>query len=194
MTVLKRMANVMVVLVATLFMAGCPPEPLDAIAFSNTSLDFERSELPRFLEVWNDNPNAESFTLAVTPSASWIVVNTQTVTSTGPNNRQTVQVSINRSRLTAGQHTGSITFSANGIVTKEVAVSVTQDTDGNTDTLNVVNPFVLFSSPYLIDFAFSLHDADGNAVVRDPGQFFVSAREGSAAKRASTFSAVRPVS
>ncbi len=181
MSSLMRVANVVLMLSFGLFIAGCPPEPQEAIAFSNTSLDFERSQLPRFLEVWNDNPNVDSLTLSVTPSASWIIVNTGSVTSTGPNNRQTVQVSINRSRLTAGQHTGSIVFAAPGIVTEEVAVTVTQDTDGNTDTLNVVNPFVLFSSPYLIDFAFSLHDADGNAVVRDPGQFFVSAREGSRA-------------
>ena len=83
MSSLMRVANVVLMLSFGLFIAGCPPEPQEAIAFSNTSLDFERSQLPRFLEVWNDNPNVDSLTLSVTPSASWIIVNTGSVTSTG---------------------------------------------------------------------------------------------------------------
>ena len=163
---------------------GCPPDPVEAISFSNATLDFERSELPRFLEVWNNNPGVERLSLAVTPSNSWIVVNVRTVTSnapaqtSGPFNKQTVQVSIDRSRLSAGQHTGSIIFSAPGIITRAVQVTVTQDETGNLGELNVVNPVTSYSSPYLIDFSFSLHDSDGHGVVRDPDLFAVLAREG----------------
>lgn len=164
--------------------AGCPPDPLEAIAFSNTTLDFERSELPRYLEVWNENPDVASMTLTVTPSASWIVVDKRRVTSTGPAlaegpyNRQTVTVSINRAQLSAGEHSGSIIFSANGIVTRSVEVRVIQDTSGNQGALNVVSPVVDYSAPYLIDFSFSLHDGEGHGVVRDPELFSVLAREG----------------
>jgi len=171
-------------LAATVLVAGCPPEPKDAIAFSNRTLDFERSELPRFLEVWNDNPDVATFTLSVTPTHPWIILNTRTITSAGPNsaagpfNKQTLQVSIDRRQLSAGQHTGSITFTAPGIVTETVAVRVTQDRDGSVNTLNIVNPVVTYMAPYLIDFSFALHDAAGNAVVQDPGQFFIDAREG----------------
>lgn len=163
---------------------GCPPDPVEAISFSNSTLDFERSELPRFLEVWNNNPGVERLSLAVTPSNSWIVVNVRTVTSnapaqtTGPFNKQTVQVTIDRSRLSAGQHTGSIIFSAPGIITRAVQVTVTQDETGNLGELNVVNPVTTYSSPYLIDFSFSLHDSDGHGVVRAPDLFAVLAREG----------------
>lgn len=163
---------------------GCPPDPVEAISFSNTTLDFERSELPRFLEVWNNNPGVERLSFAVTPSNSWIVVNVRTVTSnapaqtTGPFNKQTVQVTIDRSRLSAGQHTGSIIFSAPGIITRAVQVTVTQDETGNLGELNVVNPVTTYSSPYLIDFSFSLHDSDGHGVVRAPDLFAVLAREG----------------
>ncbi len=163
---------------------GCPPDPVEAIAFSNTTLDFERSELPRFLEVWNNNPGVARLSLAVTPSNSWIVVNVRTVTSnapaqtTGPFNKQTVRVAIDRSRLSAGQHTGSIIFSAPGIITRAVQVTVTQDTTGNLGELNVVSPVTTYSSPYLIDFSFSLHDNEGHGVVRAPDLFAVLAREG----------------
>jgi hypothetical protein len=157
---------------------------VEAISFSNATLDFERSELPRFLEVWNNNPGVERLSLAVIPSNSWIVVNVRTVASnapaqtTGPFNKQTVQVSIDRTRLSAGQHTGSIIFSAPGIITRAVQVTVTQDTTGNLGELNVVNPVTTYSSPYLIDFSFSLHDSEGHGVVRDPDLFAVLAREG----------------
>lgn len=163
---------------------GCPPDPVEAISFSNATLDFERSELPRFLEVWNNNTGVERLSLNVTPSASWIVVNLRSVSSnaptlpSGPFNKQTIQVSIDRTRLSAGQHTGSIIFSAPGIVTRSVEVKVTQDTSGNRGDLNVVNPVVTYSDPYLIDFSFSLHDGDGHGVVRDPELFGVMAREG----------------
>lgn len=166
---------------------GCPPEPIDAIDFSNATLDFERSELPRFLEVWNNNPAVERLTLTATPSHSWIVLNVRSLASnapvlaTGPFNKQTLQVTIDRSRLSAGQHTGSIVFSAPGIVSRSVQVQVTQDTSGTRGNLNVVNPVVRYSDPYLIDFSFSLQDSDGHGIVRDPALFRVLAREGSQA-------------
>lgn len=184
MRLLTRIAGVLVLGLTGLLGTGCPIEPVDAIDFSNVTLDFERSELPRFLEVWNNNPDVDRLSLSVTPTDSWIVVNVRTVNSTGPAlpsgpyNKQTVQVSINRSRLSAGRHTGSIIFSAPGIVTRAVQVMVTQDTGGTLGDLNVVNPVVSYSDPYLIDFSFSLHDADGHGVVRAPALFSVQAREG----------------
>ncbi|MCF6285536.1 MAG: VWA domain-containing protein, partial [Candidatus Hydrogenedentes bacterium] len=165
-------------------LAGCPPEPKEAIEFSNASLDFERSELPIFLQVWNNNPEVASFTLFATPSDSWIVLNTRTLSSAGPSgangdlDKQTVQVSVDRTRLTAGDHVGAISFSASGIVTREVEVRVTQDQDGTLNALNVINPVVTYSSPYLIDFSFSLRDEGGDTVVRDPSELVIAAREG----------------
>ena len=156
----------------------------DAISFSNATLDFERSQLPRFLEVWNHNPDLDSFTLSVAPSNPWIVVNTQTVTSdapnsaTGPFDKQVVQVSIDRRQLAAGTHTGSIVFSATGVVTRSVTVSVISDGSTVVGALNVVSPEVMYSDPYLIDFSFSLQDANGDAVVEDPSAFVIDAREG----------------
>jgi hypothetical protein len=158
------------------------PEP--AIAVSNATLDFELSELPRFLEVWNFNPEVPELNLAVTPSEPWIVVNAQTVQSdaptqtTGPFDKQTIQVSIDRSRLEAGEHLGSIEFTEDGIETKLVTVRVVQETSGVLGELNVVDPVVTYTDPYLIDFSFRLHDSEGNGVVRDPAEFEVSAREG----------------
>lgn len=158
------------------------PEP--AIAVSNSTLDFELSELPRFLEVWNFNPDVPQLNLAVTPSEPWIIVNTQTVQSdapaqsTGPFDKQTIQVSIDRSRLEAGEHQGTIEFTEDGIETKIVTVSVVQATSGVLGELNVVNPVVTYTDPYLIDFSFRLHDSEGHGVVRDPAEFEVSAREG----------------
>lgn len=156
----------------------------DAIALSNQTLDFERSELPRFLEVWNNNPEVETFTLSVTPSAPWIVVNSTAVTSagpvsaSGPFDKQNVQVSINRSLLLAGEHSGSIVFASPGIVTRQVDVRVTQDQDGTSNTLNIVNPQEKYSDPYLIDFSFTLRDENGSAVIQEPGDFDIDAREG----------------
>lgn len=187
MKAVLQIFGVMLLAVAGLLGTGCPPDPVDAIDFSNATLDFERSELPRFLEVWNINPAVARLNLSVTPSNSWIVLNVRSLSSDAPNftsgpyHKQTLQVSIDRSRLSAGQHTGSIIFSAPGIVTRSVQVQVTQDTSGNLGNLNVVNPVVSYSDPYLIDFSFSLHDSEGHGVVRDPAIFRVLAREGSQA-------------
>ncbi len=164
----------------------------DATAFSNSVLDFERSSLPRFLEVWNKNPDVDSLTLAVTPSEPWIVVNTTSITSDGPNstagpfNKQTVQVTVDRSRLLAGEHMGTITFAAAGIITRSVQVKVIQDVDGIFNTLNIINPAHTYSDPYLIDFSFTLRDEDGNAVIQDPADFVIEAREGADAVASET--------
>lgn len=160
---------------------GCPK---DAIDLSKTTLDFQNSRFPEILTVWNNNPDAGRIDIVVKPSPTWIVVNTQLVSSSapvtaaGPYDEKTVQVSIDRTRLSAGQHMGKVTFSADGIVPREVMVMVNQATDGTLNDLNVVNPVVNYSSPYLIDFSFSLHNRSGEGVVQNPSAFTITAREG----------------
>ena len=159
-------------------------DPVPAIAVSNSTLDFELNEGSMKFQVWNYNPEVPKLSLAVTPSEPWIVVNVLAVQSDaplqaqGPYDKQWVQVSIDRSQLEAGEHMGAIAFTEAGIETKLVTVSVVQETSGVLGELNVVNPVVTYTDPYLIDFSFRLHDSEGHGVVRDPAEFEVSAREG----------------
>ncbi len=57
-------------------------------------------------------------------------------------------------------------------------VRVQQATAPSSSALNIVNPQVAYSTPYLIDFEFGLKDQRGNAIVAEPAQFRITAREG----------------
>lgn len=169
--------------VATL--TGCPrpAPPVEAIALSNSSLNFERNPLPASLYVWNSNTSLASLTISVSSNRPWIQVTPPTVTSAAPNvngdtDPQLVTVTINRSILSAGTHTGAITFTALGVVTKTVQVQVIQDEGGNSEPLNIVNPVFTYAEPFLVDMHFSLKDATGRSVVAEPGQFTLEAQEG----------------
>jgi len=176
---LTTLLRVSTVASLALLAMGCPKEAID---FSKQSLDFGTDTNPEFFMVWNDNPDAGRITLTLSHD-DWIVPNVQRVTcpaptsASGPFSKQNVQVEIDRSCLPVGMHMGEIVFSADGIVPRSIPVTVEQLTAGGCSDLSLENTVATYSAPYLIDFAFSIRDRLGNAVVRDPSSFAVVARE-----------------
>lgn len=158
---------------------GCPKEAID---FSKESLDFGIDTNPTFFMVWNNNPDAGRFELRLTHD-DWIVPNVQRIicpappSASGPFSKQNIQVEIDRSCLPAGMHMGEIRFEGEGIVPRAIPVTVNQLTSGGCSDLSVENVTVTYSAPYLIDFDFAIRDREGDAVVRDPANFTVVARE-----------------
>ena len=172
------------VAVATLIVAGGCDKPVDGIGLGRTSLDFELSRIPQQIEVWNSNPNLEKLTINIEASKAWINLDTNAIESDGPDSaagpfdKQFLRISIDRSQLTVGRHTGEIRFSARGVVTRTIAVAVTQDTPPTENKLQIIGMAPTYSEPYLLDFTFGLrYGDDGDQVVAEPAQFSVSALE-----------------
>lgn len=176
-------------MVISLF-AGCPPRPVppvDAIGMSKTSINFEISNSAEPLELWNTNSSFASLTIHIAASDPWIQTDLGNVTSDRPVgstlDRQTIQVSINRSLLPEAEagtvHEGKLTFTAAGVITRTLSVLVTNDGTHPNETLRIINPVLTYAEPFLVDMHFSLKDAQGHSVIAEPTQILLSAQEGS---------------
>jgi len=164
-------------------LSGCPFP--DGIGVSNTLLSFERNERPMFLDVWNLLPDRD-LDITVSPSASWIICSPTRVTcraSSSLADRETaaIQVSIDRTRLSAGVHQGKIRLRATGVRTVEVEVTVTQDAPGSAPSLSLGQVTPNFQKPYIVEYSFVLRDKANRPVVADPAQFDLMAWEGGTA-------------
>jgi len=181
-----RIAGLALLAAALLPVAGCF-RPIEALSTSNTVLDFELNTRPLFIDVWNNNPDAGTLEISVGSNRSWIlfdvteVVSEPPTSASGPFDKQSVRVTIDRNQLGRGEFEGRIDFTARGVVTRSIDVLVESDRDNNGVPLNIINPKVSYSAPYLLDFNFALRDANGNAVVAEPAQFSLSAQEGDSA-------------
>jgi len=180
---LTRLSCIVSCLFLSAALLGCPPPPRDAIAVSNTELDFEMSTIPLQFFVWNSDASLSSMTVTVAPTQPWIEVNPRTVTSRAPSgalpqDRQVITVHINRALLPEGRSQASINLSAPGVERKSVTVRVTQDADQVSRALNIINPVFNYTAPYLVDMHFSLRDENNVPVVAEPIEFQVVAQEG----------------
>lgn len=179
-----RAFSVLAVLAAAT-LSGCV-KPKDVIAISNASLDFGLNERPITIDVWNKLPEFGNLTISVDPVDNWIVADVAEVHSasptlaSGPFDKRSIQISIDRRRLSKGVHTGEVEFSGRGASTVVLSVRVEQAQDGQQDTLHFSESGVQveYSEPYLVDFRFALKDEQNRSVVAEPGQFTVEALEG----------------
>ena len=177
----KCMAAALVL--ASAVLGGCDFSQ-NAIAVSNTSIDFSRNETPYTMYVWNNNAMITRVVIAIEADQPWILPNVEEVTSAmpadadnGPFDKRAVIIRIDRTQLPKGESKGTITLTSKGIKPRTVDIRVWMDADGRLDPLNVVNPVATYSKPYVIDFAFGLSDSHGNAVVAEPGQFGIEGYE-----------------
>lgn len=162
----------------TLGLAGCPDPPRDILAVSQTQLDFGVNPNALNFQVWVTEPNDPPKGITATPQEDWILVEPREVSSSGPDNRQTIEVGINRSALQQGTHEGSIRISASGAMPKTITVRVEQEEDGDIQgALNVSNASARYSAPYLLEFDFLLTDDEGEVVIAEPSAFEWTARE-----------------
>jgi hypothetical protein len=156
----------------------------NAIAVSNTSIDFSRNETPYTMYVWNNNAMITKLTVAVKADDPWILPNVEEIVSAmpkdaekGPFDKRAVIVRIDRTQLPKGESKGTITLTSKGIKPRTIDIRVWMDADGRMAALNLVNPVATYAKPYVIDFAFGLKDSHGNAVVAEPNQFTVRGYE-----------------
>ena len=170
-------------LAVPMLLTGCPPVVRDAIGISNSTLEFGLNEVPLLVFVWNTDPAIASMDIAVSTSHAWIRTSLASVTSeappaaSGPFDKQSVQISIDRTQLGAGAFEGSVSFSSAGMVTRTALVRVEQDQDGRRDDLVLQTPAVTYTDPYLIDFKFALRDKEDRAVVAEPEAFSLTGSE-----------------
>lgn len=167
-----------------LMLTGCPKK-YDVVGLSNTSYDFGLSDLPWAFQVWNaDASKLAQMSFNVSSNQSWLSCDPKSGVSTGSSGadgKKVIRVTVNRNGLSAGKHKATITISGAHVVSKEVAITVTSE--GSTDgtggwTLRNVTPN--YSAPYLLEYSFSLGDANGHSVVAEPAQFTVTCKEDSA--------------
>jgi hypothetical protein len=165
-----------------LALAGCDwiPMPVlfpNAIVLSQESYDFGMSDLPWGFQVWTDNPNFQTLRFTVKSSANWIVCAPTNGVSTGPEDKQTITVTIDRTKLAAGSYEGTITISTFLLKPKEIAITVESDGALAAGSLRITNVAHNYTSPFLLDFTFSLRDLAGNPIIAEPAQFSIAAME-----------------
>jgi len=167
----------------SVLLTGCPDPLRDILAVStefqqDPILDFGVSPNILSFQVWVKESVTTPINISITPQQNWILVEPGLVASTGPANRQTVSVGIDRSKLGIGTHIGNIRVSAPGASQKTVPVRVIQEEDGNTQgELNITNASNRYTTPYLLEFDFFLTDGEGDVVVAEPAAFAVTAYE-----------------
>ena len=163
-----------------LLFSGCNQE---GIWVSRSELNFERDTNPQFFSVANINPELGTINVIIEANRSWIRVAPTVVPCKPPTQagrvEETVEVRIDRSRITStGRNEGTITLSARGVKPVTIKVTAIQDSlNPPLAPLNIVNPVTTFSTPYLVEFAFSLRDQNDRAITGEPAQFTLTAFE-----------------
>jgi len=172
----KQLGLLSLCILSVLFLAGCD---VDAIWVSRAELNFERDTNPMYFDVANASTELGTIDIHVKPNKNWILVSPDVVPSEAPRGGSLVgnkiEVRIDRSLITKeGENEGNITLSAPGVKSVSIRVKVVQDRlVERLDKLNIQTPVVTYSSPYLVELAFSLRDGTNRSVTGEPAQFQV---------------------
>jgi len=116
------------------------PTPTPHLSRSPSSLDFETSSTSKTFTVWNSGGGTLNYT--INDSKNWISVSPTSGSSTGEHD--TITVSVNRSGLSEGHYTGTVTINSNG---GSQTVQIAMDVPAPTPHLSC--------SPSSIDFGLS---------------------------------------
>ena len=149
--------------------------PNDVLAISNSSYDFELNDTAWYFQVWN--ARADYMTEAVFNIATdrgWLSCYPETGSSTGLLDKEDITVTVDRAQLAQGRHKGTITIAGPGIVTRTVVIHVTA---GQTGGWKLAEVIPRHASPHLVEFAFSILDEDGLALIAQPAQFEIECSE-----------------
>lgn len=185
---LRRCLHAVALSCALCLLMGCDPRP-NRIGVSNTLIDFGLNETPFPLYVWNSFKTIPLMRIEAQADVDWIDLSPESVDSLWKDeasgyDQRSIIVRINRTLLDEGEHQGVITLTAFGMRPREVEVRVLMEKDGRLSGLNIVDPVSFYSTPYLLDFTFSLRDADGNPMTGDSAQLDIFAFEDSEALQA----------
>jgi len=165
---------------SSLFLVGCPPK--DVIELSNSSYDFELNDTPWTFQVSNaDARQVPELEFEVETNRSWLVCSPRQGTSTGPQDKKTITVTVNREGLSAGPHRGKITVSGTSLfpyyIPKTIDIGVTSEGGSEAGGWSLHNLNAIYTAPYLVEFSFSLRDGQGHAINAEPAQFQMKCME-----------------
>ncbi|MCX5759700.1 MAG: VWA domain-containing protein, partial [Candidatus Hydrogenedentes bacterium] len=153
--------------------------PVDVIAVSNSSYNFEYNDTPWTFTVWNSNPLLmATLDFAVSTNQSWLLVTPKSGSSDGSDPKNVITVTVNRTNLAKGTHTGTITISGQHAISKQVKITVYSQGDiQSSGGWTLANVSRTYSPPSLLEFDFSLRDENDHAVQATPTQFAVKCLE-----------------
>ncbi|HIJ65230.1 MAG TPA: hypothetical protein HPP77_04695, partial [Candidatus Hydrogenedentes bacterium] len=114
---------VLAVAAAALSGLGCPSTR--QLAVSTTSHDFGLSEAPWTFKVWNADTSGSILNFDLATNVSWITCTPTSGASTGPADRETITVTVDRTGLAVGEHRGVITISGRGALYAQVIIYAT---------------------------------------------------------------------
>lgn len=97
--------------------------PQSAMGVSSTTHDFGGADTSWSFQVWNSGDTGSSLNFRVFTSRSWITCAPDNGSSSGPNDRKTIIVTIDRDALANGSNAGAITISADGVNAQSISVS-----------------------------------------------------------------------
>ena len=111
---------------ACLFLVGCPvPGGIPLAAVSPEALDFGTEQARGTFQVWNAGTQGSSLVFSVAEHPDWVTCTPMLGSSSGPSDLQDVLVTVDRSGLAPGDHTGTILIDSNANeVTIDVAIAV----------------------------------------------------------------------
>lgn len=176
------------VALCSLALSGCN-RPIDALEGSRSEIKFERETAPQIISVWNYNADVGDLQVEVVTSANWFSVSPRKETLRAPTasgqdpsaQLKQFRVTLNPKLMRIGLNEGDLVFLAPNIVPLKIPVSAVSNRANNDDPLNIVNPDVRYSAPYVVDINFALRDENEDAVVAEPAAFDLQAQEGSIA-------------
>ncbi|MCL4215766.1 MAG: VWA domain-containing protein [Candidatus Hydrogenedentes bacterium] len=167
----KIMLSVFLPVAGVLF-AGCPPpgnpqpQPIPAvplIGLSSAFHDFGQEENVWTFEVWNAGAPGTTLDFSLFPSPNWITVEPAAGSSTGPEDRELVTVSVNRHALTKATFSGVIRVTASNVSAKTVTLSVTDNTGIEHIDIGRFSP--AHRAPSHVQYLFSLVDQNDQPIV-----------------------------
>ncbi|MDQ1257575.1 MAG: hypothetical protein QG656_2181, partial [Candidatus Hydrogenedentes bacterium] len=134
---MKRIAWTLIVVVSMGCVAGCPffKKPKPAIGLSTTALTLDAQTDTAAFEVWNAGGKNSTLSFQVASTTAWVSnIAPATGSSTGEDQKVTVQVTVDRAQMTKEAVQGVITVSGDGVDPQNVSISVELDEEVVTET------------------------------------------------------------
>ena len=157
--------------VACVLFTGCPPpgnpqpQPIPSvplIGLSSVFHDFGQEDNIWTFEVWNAGDPGTTLDFSLFPSPNWIGVEPAAGSSTGPEDRTVVTVTVNRDALTKATFSGVIRVTSENASAKTVTLSVTDNAGVEFIDLGRFSP--AHRTPSHVQYLFSLVDQNGQPV------------------------------
>jgi hypothetical protein len=152
-------------------LTGCDIFYKEQFNISQVEYDFGLSEVPWVFQVWKKETADTPLFFSVDSSEDWIICQPKTGSTSGPNDRKSVAVRVNRFALSKGTHEGTIEVTSLLSRTKRIKIKIYISDEEEKADLHLTNVTRQYSSPYLLDYTFNIRDRQQTPIIAEPGQF-----------------------